>query len=173
MNETKTIEYLRNLKGVSGVFITDDHGNLIASKMPEIYDDSILAEIASGASNILETFKTEIENCRELKLSLELKTLYIREAEKALIFVVVDSDDHIDNLRIASNVAAKRLEISGAQGSSVNNSSALASPASTSLSTNQNPQSPPSDKSVSITTALFGRRKNKPAPPKEDEDIWG
>lgn len=166
MDQQQLLQYVSNLNGVGGCFMADSLGQVLSSMMPEIFDDAMLAAVAINASHLLETFKSDLPDCQDVQLDMELMSLYVREMSGDLLVIIIQDGAQLPSIRIAANVASKRYS------PSANHIASVASVATSQvrMMTTQ-PVQTQVDKVKS--NSLFGFRKKEPKPKSDDGGIWG
>jgi len=155
MNSQQIIDYLKRLPGVTGSFVCSTTGGILATEMPEIYDQEMIAGIASDGISAFETICSEKSDLSDLRVDFDIMSILIRLLDNAFLFILVDKQEGMSSIRIAANVAAKRFSPNSPEDTAL--PSASTSPLS--LQSTQEIQTKPV--------------KAKKEKPKNNGSIWG
>lgn len=163
MNAEQLVGYVNNLAGISGSFVVNGYGQILAHSVPEIFDEVMLGNMAQNASHLVESFKSEQPEVNDIFLDIELMSIFVRDLKGELLIIAVNDLTQKRNIRMAANIAAKRFE----NGKSATVKANLTTE-QLNLNTNtQEIQPPPTKKS-----GLFSMKKKKEKPNNEG-GIWG
>jgi len=99
---------MKRLPGVAGAFIANPAGQPVAAEVPPLFDEITLEAMAMDGMNAIETLRSELPSCHELRIDTALMTVLIKDLSGSLLFTLVDHIDEASSIRIATNVVAKR-----------------------------------------------------------------
>lgn len=100
---------LKDIPGVVGSFVFDLQGALLAKEMPSIYPGEIFPEMGRRLVSVGEVLEQQTTSFQELLLKFEGSWLFVRRTAQCLLSVLVSESVNYPALRMATNVALKRI----------------------------------------------------------------
>jgi len=108
MTSEQLIRYINDLSGVIGCYTTNIDGNITSQDIPKLFDAGTLENLARHSTNVLETIRSEMEDCNEVFFDMSAVSVYVRSIQDTTLIVLLDADSELAGLRIATNVVARR-----------------------------------------------------------------
>ncbi len=111
MNEAviNTLKALRDVQGIEGSFVVGESGNLLAREMPAIFTDDLVCEATPRIARLAETFQSAAVDFETCVLRFADHLLYIRRLVKGSLCVLTRGDVNTPALKMAVNLAQRRL----------------------------------------------------------------
>jgi predicted regulator of Ras-like GTPase activity (Roadblock/LC7/MglB family) len=100
---------LKDIPGVVGSFVLNPQGALLAKEMPSIYPGEIFPEMGRRLVSVGEVLEQQTTSFQELLLKFEGSWLFVRRTTQCLLSVLVSETVNYPALRMATNVALKRI----------------------------------------------------------------
>lgn len=100
---------LKDIPGVVGSFVLNPQGALLAKEMPSIYPGEIFPEMGRRLVSVGEVLEQQTASFQEILLKFEGSWLFVRRTAQCLLSVLVSETVNYPALRMATNVALKRI----------------------------------------------------------------
>jgi predicted regulator of Ras-like GTPase activity (Roadblock/LC7/MglB family) len=100
---------LKDIPGVVGSFVLSPSGALLAKEMPKVYPDAIFPDLGRRLVSVGEVLDGQTGSFQELLLKFEGSWVFIRRTTRCLLSVLVSDTVNHPALRMATNVALKRV----------------------------------------------------------------
>jgi predicted regulator of Ras-like GTPase activity (Roadblock/LC7/MglB family) len=106
----KILTALKDIPGVVGSFVLADQGALLCREMPAIYPDELFSELARRLVGVKEAVETQASPFSDLLLKFDAFWIVSRRASQCTLSILTTQSVNYPALRMATNVALKRIE---------------------------------------------------------------
>jgi predicted regulator of Ras-like GTPase activity (Roadblock/LC7/MglB family) len=106
---TQTLTALRDVQGIEGSFIIGESGGLIAKELPAIFNDSLFSELGARINRLKECFLSNGDDMESGLLKFSDHKLYLRTVTKGTLGIITSSSVNMPALRMAVNLALRRV----------------------------------------------------------------
>jgi predicted regulator of Ras-like GTPase activity (Roadblock/LC7/MglB family) len=103
------LEPLRDVAGIVGSFVAGRAGQVMARDLPPLFDSTALAEASHRLLRLEETFAAAGEELDVAVIRFREQKLFLKLLGGGMLCVVTDSAVNMPALRMAANLAARRI----------------------------------------------------------------
>jgi len=100
---------LRDIQGVVGSFVVDDHGGLVAADLPAFFDTHALALAAPRLRRLADALTSQGHALKQATLHFANHRLWLQPEPGLLLCVVAPAECNFAALRMGANLVARRL----------------------------------------------------------------
>ena len=100
---------LRDVAGTAGSFLMTAGGLVVARDLPAVFDDGVLAEVASRLARLRETFGAIGDDVEVAVLRFEEHKLYLKILNGGALCVLTAAGVSKPALRMATNLVGRRV----------------------------------------------------------------
>lgn len=100
---------LRDVEGVIGSFLIDEHGTLLARDMPAMFDDEVLRSAGARLGRLRAAFENDAERFEGCTARFGAHLLFLRAAEARTLCVLCPTATNRIMLEMGLNLVARRV----------------------------------------------------------------
>jgi hypothetical protein len=100
---------LRDVQGVIGSFLIDEHGTLLARDMPAMFDDEVLRSAGERLGRLRAAFENDAERFEGCTARFGAHLLFLRAAEARTLCVLCPTSTNRIMLEMGLNLVARRV----------------------------------------------------------------
>jgi hypothetical protein len=106
----EALRSLRDIDGVLGSFMLDQHGQLLARDMPGVFDDGALRSASQRLGQLRAAFETEGQNFESCTARFGSHLLVLRSAATRTLCVLCPVGTNLTTLQMGINLVARRAQ---------------------------------------------------------------
>ena len=106
----QVLSALKDIPGVVGSFVLNDKGTLVSREMPAIYPDDIYPEMGRRLVGVYEAIALQVASLGDLVLKFEGSSFLCRRTAQCFLGILTTEAVNFPALKMATNVALKRIE---------------------------------------------------------------
>ena len=108
---SEALSSMRDVPGMQGSFVVSDFGRLLVRDMPSMFGEEILGEVGPRALRLRETLSDGSDEMQSCTVRYADFLLFMRPLRDGLLCVLTASDVNQAVMRMAINLAIRRLNI--------------------------------------------------------------
>lgn len=100
---------LKDVFGITGSFVFNRGGDLVARELPSMFDDTALGEASSRLMRLHETFAAAGDQLDVAVLRFRDHKLYVKTLPAGALCIISDGAVNMPALRMAANLVGRRI----------------------------------------------------------------